>query len=208
MSRRVSINHKTLKRRNSKTSIVLFFIFFNQEDIDLNDTLINEKIDDLENTVKVLRHDNDEYLFRIKKLEANINSLNAELNEMCNNRDSLITENDQLKNKLAGMQIRVSKVGNLEQALLEFHLEIKNRMNLDKEKISNDQPNRFKNIGFDPLILMEELRTNIRVLFSFKDDYENELKDILDKRKNKYELQIESLNVFYFYLLARFNKSW
>lgn len=95
----------------------------------------------------------------------------------------------------------MSKVGALEQGLLEFHMEIKNRMN-------NHPTNKEKNLSleeklmimrqshYEPMALLEELRTNVRVELSFKDDYEEELKGMIENRKSKYQKIINDLNVY------------
>lgn len=155
--------------------------------------------------MKILQKQCDEYKETIEKYENELQQQKGDIVELKDSNDDLKHQNEQFKEKMAVMQAKMSKVGSLEQGLLEFHMEIKNRMN-------NHPTNKEKNMSleeklmvmrqshYEPMALLEELRTNVRVELSFKDDYEEELKCMIENRKTKFQKQIDDLNVYFLYL--------
>lgn len=95
------------------------------------------------------------------------------------------------------MQARVDRTEKIENAIIALYLDMKDRTHeLHKDAAAKAKALAEEREGLkqmNPIAVLDALRANLRNLLAFKEDYENELKDRLSRRKTDLEVQVEDL---------------
>jgi hypothetical protein len=97
------------------------------------------------------------------------------------------------------MSEKLSRVEQIEDAIIKLFLEVKDRSadvvrENDKDlRIIEEKQLRIELKKQSPLVVLDDLKAHLRTLLAFKDDYENELRDQMARRHTETEKQLEKL---------------
>lgn len=153
-------------------------------------------VDMLKKEVETLKYDltnseteKETYVFQIgeikKKNRRDMERLEQELHDR--------------KEKQHSMEEKLSRVEQIEDAIIKLYLELKDRSyeavgsDDDIKEIEKKEKEELKKEN--PLVILDRLKANLRTLLVFKDDYENELKDQIRRRKTEAEYKVEELKL-------------
>ncbi|KAG2381898.1 hypothetical protein C9374_005690 [Naegleria lovaniensis] len=151
--------------------------------------MLRKEIDSLKYELTNSETEKETYVFQIgeikKKNRRDLERLEQELQER--------------KEKQLSMEEKLSRVEQIEDAIIKLYLELKDR---SYEVVGNAED--IKEIEIrekeelkkeNPLVILDRLKANLRTLLVFKDDYENELKDQIRRRKTEAEYKVEELKI-------------
>lgn len=149
----------------------------------------NDEIQALKKRITELNTLNQTYVYQISALE---NQHKKELEECKNELISQRRANKEMEKK-------VSRVDEVENAIVKLYLEMKDRStevtqdNYDTVKILEEQKQMQELKNQNPLIVLDKLKANLRNLIAFKEDYENELKDQIHRKMTDAEVKLKEL---------------
>lgn len=151
--------------------------------------MLRKEIDTLKYELTNSETEKETYVFQIgeikKKNRRDLERLEQELQER--------------KEKQLSMEEKLSRVEQIEDAIIKLYLELKDRSyevvgNVeDIKEIEMREKEELKKEN--PLVILDRLKANLRTLLVFKDDYENELKDQIRRRKTEAEYKVEELKI-------------
>jgi hypothetical protein len=149
--------------------------------------LVNRQFEGLQNKLNKLIIEKNGYVSEIGAVR------NLRREDVTRMKQKLTESSDTMQET----RIKLGRVEQIENGIFKLYLEMKQR---SAEVVSNgneDEDVVVLNVQElkkeDPLVLLDRLKVHLRTLLTFKDDYENELKDQLRRRKSEAELKLEQL---------------
>eukprot|EP00741_Cyanophora_paradoxa_P015788 tig00020904_g15243.t1 len=94
--------------------------------------------------------------------------------------------------KAARSRERIARVDQVEGAVISLYLEMKDR-SAEGDTPADLEKERAELKGQNPIVVLDYLRANLRTLLAFKEEYENELKSQLARKRSEQERQIDAL---------------
>uniref|UniRef100_A0A7S1KTZ9 Uncharacterized protein n=1 Tax=Percolomonas cosmopolitus TaxID=63605 RepID=A0A7S1KTZ9_9EUKA len=146
-----------------------------------------EELNALRKQVAELKTLNQTYVYQISSLE------NQHGKELENLKNELVTQRRANKE----MEKKVSRVDEVESAIIKLYLEMKDRStevtedNYEQLRMIEEQKHIQKLKSENPLIVLDKLKATLRNLISFKEDYENELKDQIHRKMTDAEVKLK-----------------
>lgn len=149
--------------------------------------MLRKEVDTLKYELTNAETEKETYVFQIgeikKKNRRDLERLEQELVER--------------KEKQRSMEEKLSRVEQVEDAIIKLYLELKDRsfevVGSDESRREIEKKEREELRKENPIVILDRLKANLRTLLVFKDDYENELKDQIRRRKTEAEYKVEEL---------------
>ncbi len=131
----------------------------------------------LQRKLKTAEKERDIYYFQVKEIE-------DDRNKQVQALQRTVTEVEERRNAL---QERIDRVDRIENTIIDLFLEMKDRSTEAADAVVDVDKERLELKKKNPLVVLDMLRASLRVLLGFKDDFEDELRGRLDRRKGEVE---------------------
>jgi hypothetical protein len=130
-----------------------------------------------------------EELERQLETERKLNHLEIEEVTAKNHEDLLELERqlEESVKKREEMNERLDRVETMEKSIANLYLEVHDRTSTDKRSQEEIEEERVQLRKKNPLVVLDQLRAHLRSLLAFRDDYENELKSHVQKKRTETE---------------------
>ncbi|KAG9389490.1 Chromosome partition protein Smc [Carpediemonas membranifera] len=133
--------------------------------------------------LKEAERERDIYYFQVREIE-------DEKNKIITSLQRSVSSETERRNAL---QERIDRVDRIESAIIDLYLEMRDRSTDNPDTTTDIEKDRLELRQKSPLVVLDMLRASLRVLLIFKEDFENELKDKLARRKDEVEQAKERL---------------
>lgn len=134
---------------------------------------------------------------RIQHLESERETLLYQMRENQNDADRergvLERQLDDARNKKNAMKEKLDRVEKIEMFIINLFIEMRDRSHENPDGQPDVRAEREELRKLNIMVVLDKLRASLRYLQSFKEDYENELKGVLDRRKTTAEAESAQL---------------
>eukprot|EP00698_Gefionella_okellyi_P022618 TRINITY_DN7519_c0_g1_i1.p1 TRINITY_DN7519_c0_g1~~TRINITY_DN7519_c0_g1_i1.p1 ORF type:complete len:619 (+),score=160.23 TRINITY_DN7519_c0_g1_i1:66-1922(+) len=132
---------------------------------------------------------------RVHELEAERDALRFQMREISNDhiaeKKALQVTIDDLSKRRDAMKEKLDRIERIEQFVINLFIEMKDRSaDADTPDFEAEREELSK---LNIMVVLDKLRASLRHLQTFKEDYENELRGLLGRRKAEAELKVAEL---------------
>eukprot|EP01028_Stygiella_incarcerata_P012689 TRINITY_DN80221_c0_g1_i1.p1 TRINITY_DN80221_c0_g1~~TRINITY_DN80221_c0_g1_i1.p1 ORF type:complete len:579 (-),score=213.54 TRINITY_DN80221_c0_g1_i1:144-1880(-) len=136
--------------------------------------LLSKRVEELERQLETERKLNHLEIDEVKaKNHEDLMELERQLEESVKKREE--------------MNERLDRVETMEKSIANLYLEVHDRTSTDKRTQEEIEEERMQLRKKNPLVVLDQLRAHLRALLAFRDDYENELKSHVQKKRTETE---------------------